>query len=280
MKSPFLFKTFRIIYKSRQSGTSFLSVLALTLCASVVALSFSMNVQAADRLVIKNDAGDTKLKITDNGEIAIDTATPGGKIDAGGNGRITINGADTTGVIPPGLSQGPTPGRLDIGYGGQGGGNLEVYGKGHGSRPGEFRFIYGGGDYGLTYFFHYNGSQFRKVMELNKDRELVMWAGATSDGQRWLEGSSRELKNDIKELTTEEALDAFKKMQPVTFKYKTDPEEDCVGFIAEDVPDIVATKDRKSLNAMDIVGVLTKVVQDQQNTIQELSQRISTLESK
>lgn len=38
-----------------------------------------------------------------------------------------------------------------------------------------------------------------------------------------------------------------------------------MGFIAEDVPDLVATPNRKSLSPMDIVAVLTKVVQEQQN---------------
>jgi len=50
-----------------------------------------------------------------------------------------------------------------------------------------------------------------------------------------------------------------------------------VGFIAEDVPDLVATEDRKG---MDVVAVLTKVVQDQQKTIEEFSRKVSALEQK
>ncbi len=49
---------------------------------------------------------------------------------------------------------------------------------------------------------------------------------------------------------------------------------------ADDVPDLVATNDRKNLVAMDIVAVLTKVVQtqqeqinDQRETIEEFQQR-------
>ena len=37
-----------------------------------------------------------------------------------------------------------------------------------------------------------------------------------------------------------------------------------MGFISEDAPEPVATKDRKGVNPMDIVTVLTKVVQEQQ----------------
>ena len=55
----------------------------------------------------------------------------------------------------------------------------------------------------------------------------------------------------------------------MTFVYKADRTERHVGFIAEDVPELVATKDRKGLSPMDIVSVLTKVVQEQEGLIQE-----------
>jgi len=48
----------------------------------------------------------------------------------------------------------------------------------------------------------------------------------------------------------------------VKFAYKTDKTEKHVGFVAEEVPELVATKDRKGLSSMDIVAVLTKVVQE------------------
>jgi hypothetical protein len=63
----------------------------------------------------------------------------------------------------------------------------------------------------------------------------------------------------------------------VTFSYKVNPEENHVGFIAEDVPDLVSTKGRKGLSPMDIVAVLTKVVQEQQRTMQEQQKTIFTL---
>jgi len=37
-------------------------------------------------------------------------------------------------------------------------------------------------------------------------------------------------------------------LNPVTFKYKASEEERHVGFIAEDVPELVATKDRKGMS--------------------------------
>jgi hypothetical protein len=53
-----------------------------------------------------------------------------------------------------------------------------------------------------------------------------------------------------------------------------------LGFIAEDVPDLVATADRKGLSSMDIVAVLTKVVQEQQRTIEQMQVRLDQLEKK
>jgi hypothetical protein len=50
-------------------------------------------------------------------------------------------------------------------------------------------------------------------------------------------------------------------------------------FIAEDVPDLVATNSRDALSSMDLVAVLTKVVQEQQKTIAELSDRVARLEA-
>ena len=97
-------------------------------------------------------------------------------------------------------------------------------------------------------------------------------------GGTWTNASSRALKQDICDLDANAARDAFAKLQPVTYTYKVDPKEHHVGFIAEDVPDLVATPDRKTLSPMDIVALLTKVVQEQQKTIDQLSTRVKQLE--
>ncbi|MEA2413495.1 MAG: hypothetical protein QOI58_152, partial [Thermoanaerobaculia bacterium] len=105
--------------------------------------------------------------------------------------------------------------------------------------------------------------------------------GATlSAGGVWTNASSRSLKQDIRDLDTNEALDALKEIKPVTYSYKIDPTEHHVGFIAEDVPNLVATKDRKGLSAMDVVAVLTSVVKEQQKTIDELKSRLDQIEKK
>jgi len=103
--------------------------------------------------------------------------------------------------------------------------------------------------------------------------EMASGAHVTAGGV-WTNSSSRQRKENIAELSVEEALQALADLQPVQFRYKNDAEESYVGFIAEDVPDLVAMDDRQSLSAMDIVAVLTKVVQNQQRRIEDLEARI------
>lgn len=104
-------------------------------------------------------------------------------------------------------------------------------------------------------------------------------------GGVWTDASSRTLKTAIEALDTETAVNTLGRLEPVTFAYKVTPDDTHVGFIAEDVPALVATPDRKGLSSMDISAVLTKVVQQQQSRlaeqealIAELSRRIEDLE--
>ena len=100
----------------------------------------------------------------------------------------------------------------------------------------------------------------------------VLTAGGT-----WTNASSRGLKQDISELSGAEAMAALDGLAPVTYRYKAELDETYVGFIAEDVPELVAMKDRKSLTSMDVVAVLTKVVQEQQKAMQDQQRTIDAL---
>jgi len=91
-------------------------------------------------------------------------------------------------------------------------------------------------------------------------------------------GSSREYKENIRTLQAKEAIDVLRDLRPVRFNYKIDPNEESIGFIAEEVPDLVATNSRKSLSTMDVVAVLAKVTQEQQKVIEQLSHKIVALE--
>jgi len=97
-------------------------------------------------------------------------------------------------------------------------------------------------------------------------------------GGVWTNASSRALKKEIQPLPADEAMATLAGLVPVTFKYKVG-DEPHVGFIAEDVPDLVATKDRKGLSAMDIVAVLAKVVQQQQTQLSEQRRELDTLKT-
>ena len=99
-----------------------------------------------------------------------------------------------------------------------------------------------------------------------------------SVGGVWTNASSRLLKKDIRPLPADEAMETLAALLPVTFKYNTDDEAH-VGFIAEDVPDLVASKDRKGLSAMDIVAVLAKVVQQQQAQLSDQRKELDTLKA-
>jgi hypothetical protein len=94
----------------------------------------------------------------------------------------------------------------------------------------------------------------------------------------WQDNSSRVAKENIESLDAETAFQALAELQPVTYNYKVLPDDPKVGFIAEDVPAIVAAPERDGLSALDIVAVLTKVVQEQDKTIQELKTRLDGLE--
>ncbi len=90
--------------------------------------------------------------------------------------------------------------------------------------------------------------------------------------------SSRDLKQNVADLSTEEAIAALHDLSPVKFSYRTDDQQHRhVGFIAEEVPDLLAAPDRRSIGALDVVAVLTKVVQEQQATIATLKDQVQSL---
>jgi endosialidase-like protein len=94
-------------------------------------------------------------------------------------------------------------------------------------------------------------------------------------GGVWTNASSITFKENIRDLSAEAAVATLEALQPVRYVFKADPKEEHLGFIAEDVPDLVATSDRKALSPMDIVAILTKVVQQQQGKIAELEARLN-----
>ena len=103
--------------------------------------------------------------------------------------------------------------------------------------------------------------------------QLASGAHVTAGGV-WTNSSSRDQKENIQVLSAEQANRALMALDPVTFSYRAEPGEDYVGFIAEDVPELLASRDRDALSAMDIVAVLTRVVQQQQLQINALQRQL------
>lgn len=126
-------------------------------------------------------------------------------------------------------------------------------------------------------------------LSLDLDTGAVAFGGAfittatgahLSPGGEWVSASSRHLKENIRPLRSDLAAAALRALDPVEFNYRKEPEVGQVGFIAEDVPELVATPDRKGLASMDVVAVLTRVVQDQQRLIEELRDRVGRIEAR
>ncbi len=101
--------------------------------------------------------------------------------------------------------------------------------------------------------------------------------GILTTGGVWTTPSSRKYKSNIKPLTSQEAIETIQKLNPVTYNYKIDKTDNHVGFIAEDVPDLVAEKGRKGLTAMPVTAVLTAVLKKQKHDIEQGQNELNIL---
>ncbi|MCF8129978.1 MAG: hypothetical protein K9N10_15820 [Deltaproteobacteria bacterium] len=127
------------------------------------------------------------------------------------------------------------------------------------------------------------------MMELNPQPGQFQQAGNSLQMQNgaactatgvWVNSSSKEVKNHIQNLSSTAAMKALEELKPVRFFYNGDDADEYVGFISEEVPDLVAIKGRKAMSSMDVVAVLTRVVQEQQKIIQEMTRKMSHIENR
>ena len=109
--------------------------------------------------------------------------------------------------------------------------------------------------------------------------ELRLANGGANVNGTWVNASSRSYKKNIHELSGADAMQALRGLKSVQYQFKSDNEHK-LGFIAEDVPALVATRDRKTLDPMQIVAVLTKALQEQDKTLVSKEKEIAEMRMK
>lgn len=95
----------------------------------------------------------------------------------------------------------------------------------------------------------------------------------------WTTPSSRTFKENIRPLNTQTAIETLQHLAPVTYNYKINPSEHHVGFIAEDVPEIIAEQNRNSVDPMNVTAVLTAVLKEQKKIIAQQEAILTNLEN-
>lgn len=92
------------------------------------------------------------------------------------------------------------------------------------------------------------------------------------------QGSSMALKHNITNLSAKEALEVLENLNPVKFIYKHDNTRKIhTGFIAENSPEMVKSLDGRSICVTDVIGILTKIIKDQQESINSLVKKLRDL---
>lgn len=102
-------------------------------------------------------------------------------------------------------------------------------------------------------------------------------------GGMWIDASSRKRKTDIITISTnkqKELYDLLDEINPVTFKYKVDMDKIRLGFIAEDVPELISEKNRDSISPMSIAALAITLIKHQKSKIEELEKEINSLKNK
>ena len=250
--------------KKRTSIGQFAMRVMELLSAILLCLIIPISAFGDDKLLVRDSEGSDVFKVQDGGNVAITTTTSNVPllVQSGETGHLATffrkNGNDAE--IQIGEETAVHKAAV-IGF----------------NKSGKYYYM---SVYGLGYNRLVFNSQGNLGIGIPNPEFKIDTGGAYCDGSTWVNASSRKYKRDIKDLTRDDAVKALEELNPVSFSYNKNPGEKCLGFIAEDVPDLVATKDRKGLSSMDVVAVLTKVVQEQQKTIAELSGKVRKLEKR
>ncbi|MFZ4438404.1 MAG: tail fiber domain-containing protein [Syntrophales bacterium] len=285
--------------------SALLSVLGILFITLVIPLS----VYSADKLIVQDSSGNQKFSARDDGSIMLNTGTFDGLAGSliygaasASKPMLTFDSFGTSELGGGGVfrfargsqsAKAATQNGDRLGFlvfGGYDGGNflntaaLSAYVEDQGSVtsgsvPTKFVFETSSAGYPRTKSMVISSSGNVGIGQTSPSYPLHMGSGAyVTTGGVWTNASSREYKENIQTLTSSEANQTLDGLNPVRFSYKANKEVRHVGFIAEEVPELVATQDRKGLSPMDIVAVLTKVIQEQKNAISELSQKVDSMQ--
>ena len=254
----------------------------LVVLVAIAALTCLLAIPAfsADKLVVKDGSSNNTFTVQDTGDIQVQNATTGIV-------GVRVNNPDIFGASATAAQE-----QIVLGPLGSEHLILQVLSDSHPSMPTTALL----NAVTHNFFIRTNGANVFKVVRSGAVADtLVLTGGKVGigtaapvyaldvNGQARINGvvygSSRAIKDDIVDLKSSEAMEALNNLAPVKFYYKNDHTQEHVGFIAEDVPDLVAQKKRDSIDPMDIVAVLTKVVQEQNKTIKELSEKLNKLET-
>jgi hypothetical protein len=85
----------------------------------------------------------------------------------------------------------------------------------------------------------------------------------------FFQASSRTLKTNITPFTRS-ALDIIRDVTVVSFNYKTDVINKHIGFIAEDTPEELSTRNKNVMDSNNTIGVLLKAIQELESKVKEL----------
>jgi len=207
-----------------------------------------------------------RISITNGGNIGIGTQSPQAllHLQAPSTPKALGGTAGNIRFFFPSPSAG-SPG-LDFSYDG---GDDQVFGFGH----------YGATNQGQTIFVWRNNGKDNVLMRIFNTGDVQV-SGNLKVGGQVAQASSRELKENINDVSAQEAIASLASLNPVKFNYRNDIHKKTIlGFIAEDVPELVATRDRTGVSPLEVVALLTKVIQEQQAQISRLSDRVNALEA-
>ncbi len=139
-------------------------------------------------------------------------------------------------------------------------------------------------DFGTINSLIYNGSTFYPALDNTTNLGLIgKRFAAVYAANGTIQTSDRRLKKNIKSLKY--GITDVMKLKPVTFDWKDDSKKNILGFVAQDlmqvVPDVVEGSEdtQYGVNYSELIPLLTKAIQDQQDQIDSLKKQNAELAS-